>query len=389
MARNLRREEREIWVTWEEYDAQKEELRKLKLEVESKTLLMDAVRRRLSEVEDKLRKVAVEKADVEFNIKALIEKFRARGLRPVTPEEYRAERSEYMRTLASYRWAKHFWGHYTSMVRANRMRAERLRARLPTAPDWEKPSILRELERAEAAARRYTVLAREYLREMRRLEREIPRLRSELKAKTISIDMIWYEYRLRELEEERERLFKEEISLRSRLAEVEWEAKELSERLRVLEEEHGRKKVYRKLIAVHKRWQYESRRKGHDIMIEAIGTAIISYGEDEYRWISEIKDMLWDEVAREFAGGEGAVGWESLKGALIQETVGVQVKYTKLPPRGFILEKLKWTHTIRKVRVGVDEKGNPIYRKIPILSLRAATAKYPFVKVVRVEGEET
>jgi hypothetical protein len=171
---------------------------------------------------------------------------------------------------------------------------------------------------------------------------------------------------------------------------------ELVEKLRRLEEEHKRKKIYRKLLALHKRWQYESSKgkrgkPGHDLMIEGIATMIIEGWEDEWEYKRKMNKAIWDEVDKRFRGGYWEVGWEELKRIFSgqEETVGFQVKYTKLPPRDIVIEEIDWTHTIEKEIIGYDEKGKPIYKKVPILSLKEATAKYPFVKIARIEGEET
>jgi len=396
-----RNNQEEIWVTWEEYQAQEEEIKRLREEIEKYKPPVEEIQRKIAEVKDRIRRVSAERSFVEKNLKSMLSRIEARGQKPVTLEEYNAEKSEYYRMLANYRWVKSYWGKYAAKARDELEEIERLNIFLKHgrySTDKEKEELERELKKHMEEYRKWSELASLNAREMRRLEKELPQAWAELKRKIILPDKEYYERRLEELRRTEEQLKSqmEELQAELKAAKKEKPPKELIEKLRKLEEEHKKKKIYRKLVALHKRWQYESSKgkrgkKGHDLMIEGIATVIIEGWEDEWEYKRKMNKAIWDEVDKRFRGDYGEIGWEELKRIFSgqEETVGFQVKYTKLPPRDIVIEEIDWVHTIEKESIGYDEKGKPKYKKVPILSLKEATAKYPFVKIARIEGEET
>ena len=441
--RSRRNVEEEIWVTWEEYKAQEEEIKRLREEIEKYKPPVEEIQRRIAEIDARLKELEVERGMVRGLIEAELRRLRdergrvegelkgvlafleARGLRHVSREELEAERRELgslrrrlRRLKAKYdEEVKRSWGSYSARAMHEKDEAEKLRILLKFkryATDEERKRMEEELKKHEEEYRKWSELAGEYASEMRSLEaemdeisREIDRRTEEMKKKVVSPWVLEYEARLRDIDS---RIEKAEREGEERLREIEEEASrltaermkmleelrkpapppELVEKLRKLEEEHGRKKIYRKLLALHKRWQYESHRKGHDIMVEGIATVIIEGWEDEWEYKRKLNDAIWHEVDKRFRGGYWEVGWEELKKIFSgqEETVGFQVKYTKLPPRDIVIEEIDWTYTIEKEKIG-EKDGKPIYKKVPILSLKEATAKYPFVKIARIEGEET
>jgi DNA repair exonuclease SbcCD ATPase subunit len=430
-------------VTWEEYKAQEEEIKKLREEIERYKPPVEEIQRRIAEIEARLkeleaergmvrglveaelRRLRDERSRVEGELKGVLAFLEARGLKHVSREELEAEKKE-LRSLkrslerlkSKYdEEVKRSWGHYSAKAMHAKDEAEKLRILLKFkryATDEERKKMEEELAKCEEEYRKWSDLAGEYASEMRSLEREIDevsreidRRTEELKRKVVSPWVLEYQARLRDIDR---RIEEAEVKGEERMRKIEEEASrltaermkmleelrkpapppELVEKLRKLEEEHKKKKIYRKLVALHKRWQYESHRKGHDLMIEGIATVIIEGWEDEWEYKRKMNDAIWRAVDERFRGGYWEVGWEELKRIFSgqEETVGFQVKYTKLPPRDIIIEEIDWDHTIEKEKIG-EKDGKPIYKKVPILSLKEATAKYPFVKIARIEGEET
>jgi len=407
----LAREE-EIWVTWEEYKAQEEEIKRLREEIERYKPPVEEIRKKIAEIEARLkeleaergvvrglveaelRRLTAEKVRVEGELKGVLAFLEARGLRHVSAEELEAERRE-LRSLkrrlerlkSKYdEEVKRSWGYYSAKAMHAKDEAEKLRILLKYrryATDEERKRMEEELKKREEEYRKWSDLASEFASEMRRLEREIDevsreidRRSEELRGKVVSPWVLEYQARLRDIDrrieeakvkgEERMRKIEEEASklTAERMKMLEELRKpapppELVEKLRRLEEMHRRKKPYRKLLAIHKRWEYRSRRRGHDIVIEAIGTAIISYGENEREWFTRINDEIWRAIDEYF---RASISWPYLAGSLEGPIVlGRQSKYTKLEPRDVKVDEMEYEHRYVAKLLDLDEvvRGYP------------------------------
>jgi len=358
MLRNRRNTEEEVWVTWEEYKAQEEEIKRLREEIEKYKPLIEEIQRRIAEIEARLKGLEAERSRVEGELRGLLSYLEARGLRHVSPEEREAERRELRSLRAKYGRVKHYWGYYSAKARSEKDEVERLRIMIRIAPEWQKPEMEREIMRHEAEYRRWSGLAGEYAREMRLLERDIRTVTFELGRKVVSPWVFEYQARLKSIDVEIQRLMGERERMLEELRKP-IPPPELVERLRRLEEEHKRKKPYRKLLAIHKRWEYRSRRRGHDIVIEAIGTAIISYGESEREWFAKVNDEIWRAIDEYF---RASISWPYLAGSLEGPIVlGRQSKYTKLEPRDVKVDEMEYEHRYVAKLLNLDEvvRGYP------------------------------
>jgi hypothetical protein len=104
-----------------------------------------------------------------------------------------------------------------------------------------------------------------------------------------------------------------------------------------------------KLVAMHKRWSYKSRRgKHHNISIEAVASIIIPGTERKEDYEDQLKDFLEDEMYKQ----EGFERLTNLK----ERVEGFEEKPTDRPVRPMRLEKLEWWHKVFKgTQLKLDE----------------------------------
>jgi DNA repair exonuclease SbcCD ATPase subunit len=185
------------------------------------------------------------------------------------------------------------WGHYMAMRR----------------------EALRRGEAARAAA--YLGLIRSVLREIRGARAELSRLREEFRRKVV--------------------VPPELLKVREEMGRLEKEIAEEEERL-------GRKEVVvqTKLIAMHKRWFYESPRgKYHDISIEAVASVVVGPDEPKENYEEKLKRFMEDEMYKQ-------PNFERLK-ELSERVEGFEerlVDASKFPVRGPELHTLEWWHAV-------------------------------------------
>jgi len=250
----------------------------------------EAEERRISELERRL-------SELESRLDTFVEAHPERRL--VTREEYEREQLEILdlERRLSEEWSK--WGYYMHM-RGRTLRLSR------TAPTPEE----REFYRRSAAA--YLGLIRTTRTRIAELQRRIREARSELERKLILPPEI--ERIMREIERVREELQRER-------------------------ERFERKVVMNKLVALHKRWYYESPRgRYHDISIEGVASIIIPPDEKKEDYEQELRSALEEHLFAQ-------PGFERLTD-LTQEVVGFQEKYTRQPTRGVEIETLEWWHKV-------------------------------------------
>lgn len=216
---------------------------------------------------------------------------RTGGLTVAPPEEYRREERE----------------------------ARRLERMLSSAwSDWARYMVLRRetLRRGETRrAARYLALIRETRRRVRDIQRRLGEARAELSRKILPTP---------ELERIR--------------SEIEETARRLERERSLLE----RKVVANKLIAMHKRWFYESPRgRHHDISIEAIASIVVDSDEPKEKYEDTLRRFLEDEMYR-------TPNFERLT-ELTEEVVGFEEKLVhpaRHPVRGPELHTLEWWHRV-------------------------------------------
>ena len=103
-----------------------------------------------------------------------------------------------------------------------------------------------------------------------------------------------------------------------------------------------------KLIAMHKRWFYESPRgRHHDISIEAVASMIIPGTERKEDYEDELISFMEDEMYKK-------PGFERLV-ELKEEVVGFEERPTDMPTRGPRLETLEWWHRITPVQLSIEK----------------------------------
>jgi hypothetical protein len=103
-----------------------------------------------------------------------------------------------------------------------------------------------------------------------------------------------------------------------------------------------------KLLAMHKRWFYESPRgRHHDISIEAVASMIIPGTERREDYEDELRSFLEDEMSK-------TPGFERLT-ELGEEVVGFEERPTDMPARGPRLETLEWWHRITPVQLSIEK----------------------------------
>ncbi|MEM1820821.1 MAG: hypothetical protein QXU64_04455 [Thermofilaceae archaeon] len=216
---------------------------------------------------------------------------RTKGLVVVTKEEYERQAREIEEVARELKAAWSAWSYHMRMRRR----------------------ALREGREEEAAL---------HLEEIRRWFRRARELRR----------------RLEEMREEhaRKAVITPELALLKRRLEATWR------RLVEAREKLARKVVVRnKIIAMHKRWFYESPRgKHHDISIEAIASIIVPLEEPTELYLEVLRDALEDYVY-------SARGFERLT-ELKEEVVGVQEKPTALPTRDVEVHMVEWWHEVFK-----------------------------------------
>jgi len=106
------------------------------------------------------------------------------------------------------------------------------------------------------------------------------------------------------------------------------------------EDELEKKIIKKKLIALHKRWFYDSKRgKGHDISIEGVATIIVPWEEKKEDYKSDLEKALKDKLLT-------YDGFERLEDELTQETVGFEEVETDEAERGVRAEQIEWAHQI-------------------------------------------
>lgn len=96
---------------------------------------------------------------------------------------------------------------------------------------------------------------------------------------------------------------------------------------------------YNKLLAMHKRWFYPSKRgTGHDISIEAIASMVVGAEESKEQYKELLMDFLETEMRKEH-------GFERLT-ELEERVEGFEEKLTREQPRPPRLETLEWWHKV-------------------------------------------
>jgi cell division septum initiation protein DivIVA len=209
------------------------------------------------------------------------------GRMVVPPEEYAREVEHISRLEDRLREAWSRWGFYM----------------------WSRRSTLEAgLEKAAAA---YLGLIREAREEIRRLWGRISRARAELDRK-----IIWPP---------------EMAALISELEKLRAELQAELERFR-------RKIIGNKLIALHKRWFYESPRKGHDISIEGFVSMVIPSDEEKEDYEKLLIDTLEEHMFSQ-------PNFERLT-ELDEKVEGFEEKLVDEPVRPPRVETLEWWHEV-------------------------------------------
>ena len=246
--------------------------------------------RRLYELDTRL-------AELEDRLDAFVSAHPERLI--VSREEYEREQLEIQDLERRLRDEFSHWGHYMALRRVTLRRSR-------TAPT---PAERAYYARAAAA---YLGLIRRTRRTITEIQRRVRDARARLARKLIRPP--WIEDLLREISEVREELQRER-------------------------ERFERKVVMNKLVALHKRWYYESPRgRYHDISIEGVASIIIPPDEKKEDYEQELRSALEEHLFAQ-------PGFERLTG-LKQEVVGFQEKYTRQPTRGVEIETLKWWHKV-------------------------------------------
>ncbi|MEM2946278.1 MAG: hypothetical protein QXI87_08035 [Thermoproteota archaeon] len=102
-----------------------------------------------------------------------------------------------------------------------------------------------------------------------------------------------------------------------------------------------KRKFVNKLIALHKRWFYESPRGTyHNISIEAIATIIVPATERKEDYEDKLREAMEEHLF-------GKPGFERLT-ELSEEILGFEETYTDQKARGIVVEDLRWQHKIVK-----------------------------------------
>jgi hypothetical protein len=216
---------------------------------------------------------------------------RTRGLILVSPEEYRREVNEIRRLETQLRelWSR--WGRYM----------------------WLRRETLRRGEERRAAA--YLGLIRRIRSDISTIQRTLTAARTELSRKTV--------------------ITPELQTLRAQLEETQRKLEYERDRLE-------RKVIANKLIAMHKRWVYDSPRGPyHDISIEAVASMIIDSDEPKEKYEETLKKFIEDEMYK-------TPGFERLTD-LTEKVEGFEEKLVhprKHPLRGPELHTLEWWHTV-------------------------------------------
>lgn len=114
-------------------------------------------------------------------------------------------------------------------------------------------------------------------------------------------------------------------------------------------EELEAKIVKRKLVALHKRWFYNSPRgPGHDISIEMIATVIIPFKERKEDYEAELERAMKAKILDQ-------AGFESLEGELEQEVLGFEEVETDEEERDVVVESIKWQHKVAEKQLRIED----------------------------------
>lgn len=105
----------------------------------------------------------------------------------------------------------------------------------------------------------------------------------------------------------------------------------------------------RKLVALHKRWFYDSPRgKGHDISIELIATVVIPMNERKEDYEAELERAMKAKVL-EYAG------FERLENELSSEVLGFEEVETDEEERDVRVEEVVWEHKIVEKQLRIED----------------------------------
>jgi hypothetical protein len=230
---------------------------------------------------------------------------KTKGLEIVPAEEYRREKREIELLERELRKLWSDWGWYMYQRRIALEEAERYRGT---------PELYR---RATARAGRYLALIRETIRAIREMSRALASARAAFERKLVATPEL--------------------ASLRRMMEETQRKLEYERERLE-------RKVIANKLIAMHKRWFYDSPRGAyHDISIEAVASMVIDSDEPKEKYEKTLKEFMEDKMYEK-------PGFERLTD-LTEEVVGFEEKLVhprKHPLRGPELHTLEWWHEIFK-----------------------------------------
>jgi hypothetical protein len=98
--------------------------------------------------------------------------------------------------------------------------------------------------------------------------------------------------------------------------------------------------VKNKLVALHKRWFYDSKRgRGHDISIEIIATVVIPGNENKEDYEKALEQAMKEHLY-------GQEGFEQLEEVLSEELLGFEEVETDEAIRGIKVEEITWDHRI-------------------------------------------
>lgn len=100
------------------------------------------------------------------------------------------------------------------------------------------------------------------------------------------------------------------------------------------------RKVFKNLmVALHKRWYYESSRgPGHNISIEGIATVVVDPADKKEDHEDELQEALANKL-------RNTVGFERLS-HLDEEVLGFEATYTDEKQRGVVVDEFVWEHKI-------------------------------------------
>jgi len=257
-----------------------------------------------------------------------------RGRVVVPPEEYERERAELSRVEAELRAAWSEWGRSAARLRWLYRRRDELRAR--------REELLEQARRARAEGREEEAAA--LMEEHRRLGRELLRVGGYITDALFAVREA--ARRAAALRRESGRLRGElarKVVLTPELRALRAEIDSLQRRVEEESERLSRKVIGNKLVALHKRWVYESRPGGkrHDLSIEAVASMVVDTDVPTEECEEALKAFLEDEMTatpgfeRLYDVGEDVVGFEEKL-----------VHPDEYPLRGPQLHTLEWWHRV-------------------------------------------